>query len=196
MARVFLVRHGETALNAARVLRGQLDVPLNSAGEAQAAALGEAFREVPLRVVVSSPLNRAADTAREVAVASGARLEFDDRLRDRCYGEWAGHPLEEVEAVFGSINDAPGVEERQLFEARVEQAFHDAVDGSSADARGAVVLVAHDVVITTLIGLLVPGLVPRELKLPTGSWSELEREPGGGWTAVRLGELPTGVSRP
>ncbi len=90
---VFLVRHGETALNAAGVLRGQLDVPLNATGEAEATALSEVFRGVPLSTVVSSPLRRAVDTARPVAAASGAHFTIDDRLSDRFYGEWAGHAL-------------------------------------------------------------------------------------------------------
>jgi len=104
------MRHGETALNAAGVLRGQLDVPLNATGEAEAVALGEVFRGVPLSAVVSSPLRRAAGTASRVASASGALVTIDDRLRDRFYGEWAGHSLEQVEGLFGSIDSAPFVE--------------------------------------------------------------------------------------
>ena len=91
MVHVFLVRHGETALNAAGVLRGQLDIPLNATGEAEAAALGEVFRGVPLSAVVSSPLRRAVDTARPVADVvqeqprappGSPRLWLDDQHRE------------------------------------------------------------------------------------------------------------------
>ena len=124
--RVFLIRHGETALNAAGLLRGQLDVPLNATGEAQAAALGRVFAGVPLSTVVSSPLSRAADTARSVATATPAPLRFDDRLRDRFYGEWAGYSLEHVKARFGSIDSAPFVESWSLLQERTEEAFLEA----------------------------------------------------------------------
>lgn len=70
--RVFLVRHGRTSLNAAGLLRGQLDVPLDETGEAEAAALGKVFRHVPLAVVVSSPLRRALDTARHISSGSNS----------------------------------------------------------------------------------------------------------------------------
>lgn len=61
--RLFLVRHGRTSLNAAGLLRGELDVPLDPSGETEAAELGRSFREVGLEAVVSSPLVRAVETA-------------------------------------------------------------------------------------------------------------------------------------
>ncbi len=200
---VFLVRHRETALNAAGVLRGQLDVPLNATGEAEAAALGEVFREVPLSAVVSSPLRRAVDTARPVATASGAQLTIDDHLSDRFYGEWAGHSLEQVEARFGSIDSAPLVEAWQLLEDRTDEAFRNAV--ATAEASGAaagcvkagVVLVTHDAVLRALLGRLLPALSPARLDLPTGSWSELvPATTGKKWRVVHLGEQPANGCRP
>src|ERR1019366_7410853 len=104
MLQIFLIRHGETALNAAGVLRGQLDVPLNEAGRSEALALGEAFSRTRLSSVVSSPLKRALDTAQRVASASGAPMSIDERLSDRFYGELAGNSLAEAEDRFGSID--------------------------------------------------------------------------------------------
>ena len=203
MVHVFLVRHGETALNASGVLRGQLDVPLNPTGEAEAAALGEVFREVPLCAVMSSPLRRAVDTARPVAAASGALLTIDDRLSDRFYGEWAGHALSQVEARFGSIDSAPLVEAWQMLEDRAEKAFLDAVAAAEAsgaavgDVKAGVALVTHDAVLRTLLGRLLPALSSARLALPTGSWSELvPATTGKQWRAVHLGELPESGRRP
>ncbi|MGA3214428.1 MAG: histidine phosphatase family protein [Acidimicrobiales bacterium] len=197
-ARVFLLRHGETALNAAGVLRGQLDIPLNETGEAEALALGGAFRDVPLSAVVSSPLKRALETASPVASASRAPLSIDERLSDRFYGELAGHSLEHVEKRFGSIDAAPLVEAWQLLEARAEEAFLDAVASVvAAGPGGSVALVTHDAVIRALLRLLVPTLGSVKLELPTGSWSELVDDmPASQWRAVHLGELPTNGLRP
>ena len=205
---VFLIRHGETALNAAGVLRGQLDVPLTKTGEAEASALGGLFREVPLRAILSSPLRRATDTARPMASSSGGPLEIDDRLTDRFYGEWAGHPLEQVEERFGSIDAAPFVEAWQLLEARAEDAFSYAVAaaeaGAARDAGGSpredlplgAALVTHDAVLRALLGRLLPASRMATLELPTGSWSELVSSPDKGWRALHLGEVPANGRRP
>ncbi len=201
--RVFLIRHGETALNAAGLLRGQLDVPLNATGEAEAAALGHVFSGVSLSAVVSSPLSRAADTARAVATAAAAPLRFDDRLRDRFYGEWAGQTLEQIEARFGSIDSAPFVETWPLLKARTEEAFLEATavvsrgGMASGDSMAGVALVAHDAVLRALLGGLLPALSPARLDLPTGSWSELTPGASGHrWRVVHIGELPQSGRRP
>ena len=200
---VFLVRHGETALNAAGVLRGQLDIPLNATGRAEAVALGDVFREVALSAVVSSPLKRAADTARPVASASGTPLTLDERLRDRFYGEWAGHAVGDAAARFGSIDAAPFVEEWHLLETRAKAAFLNAVATAEAGGRttlgadAGVAIVTHDAVLRALLARLLPAVSSARLDLPTGSWSELVPATAGKyWRAVRLGELPRNGRRP
>ncbi|MGD0344937.1 MAG: histidine phosphatase family protein [Acidimicrobiales bacterium] len=191
--RVFLVRHGRTSLNAAGLLRGQLDVPLDETGEAEAAALGKVFRHVPLAVVVSSPLRRALDTARHISSGSNSPRVVDDRLRDRFCGEWAGKTLDEVEERFGSVDAAPGVEPWQDFQSRTSAAFLDSLRTHSAENGGlaGVALVTHDAVLRALLRRLVPGLELARLELPTGSWTELEQSSGAPtWRTVHLGELP------
>jgi probable phosphoglycerate mutase len=192
---VFLIRHGETALNAAGVLRGQLDVALDDVGEKQARALGAQFAGVILAAVVSSPLSRALDTARQLAASSGAPLSIDERLRDRCYGEVAGRSIAQVEEQFGSVDAAPSVESPRLLAVRAEEAFLDAA--KRAQAQGSVALVTHDAVIRALFGLLVPAVEAVKLDLATGSWSELVAESvTGSWTAAHIGELPASGARP
>ena len=67
LARVYFVRHGETDYNLAWRVQGQVDIPLNATGRAQAERVGARLaREIApgsLRVVASSPLVRAVDTA-------------------------------------------------------------------------------------------------------------------------------------
>ena len=145
--------------------------------------------------VVSSPLQRALETARQVAAASEALVSVDERLSDRFYGELAGQSLAHVEERFGSIDAAPLVEAWQLLEARAQEAFEDAA--SWASGGPGVALVSHDAVIRALLRLLVPDLVGARLELPTGSWSELVADsPAGPWSAAHLGQLPAGGARP
>ncbi len=197
--RLLLVRHGRTELNAAGRLRGEIDVPLDSVGEAEAAALGEAFRGVPLDVVVSSPLSRAVGTA-HVLVSSSRPVTLDARLRDRSYGSWAGHSPSELEERFGSVDDAPGVERRDAVEMRALAALADAVGpGRGAGTVQRVVLVTHDAVLRILLRSLLPALEVDAVALPTGSWSELKRAAADtSWTVVRLGSTgpaPQGRAR-
>jgi probable phosphoglycerate mutase len=95
--RIIAIRHGETAWNVDTRLQGQLDVPLNQRGQAQAqrAALAVA-QEAPQRIY-SSDLQRARDTAAALAQATGLPLLLDAGLRERHFGLWQGHTYAEVE---------------------------------------------------------------------------------------------------
>ena len=57
--RILLARHGETPWNAEGRYQGQEDIALSPVGEAQARALGERLRDVPITRAVASPLQRA-----------------------------------------------------------------------------------------------------------------------------------------
>lgn len=87
-----LVRHGRTAQNASRRLLGRLDVPLDSLGRRQAEALGRLPLLHHAARVVTSPLERAVDTA----AALGPPVTVDERWTEIDYGRYDGKPLEAV----------------------------------------------------------------------------------------------------
>ena len=89
---LFLVRHGRTDHNASRRLLGRLDVPLDPLGRRQAQALGRHAALRDAARVVSSPLQRAADTA----AALGPPVTIDERWTEIDYGIYDGEPLEAV----------------------------------------------------------------------------------------------------
>lgn len=61
---LFLVRHGQTDMNAAGRLQGRgVNAPLNAAGRQQGDELGEFLHSVPFGTVMSSSLDRAHETA-------------------------------------------------------------------------------------------------------------------------------------
>jgi probable phosphoglycerate mutase len=81
-----IVRHGETAWNAERRVQGQLDIPLNLIGLAQAQAVGAALAGERFSAIYSSDLSRAHQTAAPAAHALRLEVALDERLRERHYG--------------------------------------------------------------------------------------------------------------
>ena len=96
MARIYLIRHGETMWNREKRLQGHIDIGLNERGFWQAERLGEHLANQPITAVISSDLNRAADTAKAVAKHHGLELQYDERLRERHYGLMQGLSHAEV----------------------------------------------------------------------------------------------------
>ncbi|MEC5163849.1 2,3-bisphosphoglycerate-dependent phosphoglycerate mutase [Janthinobacterium sp. CG_23.3] len=133
---ILLIRHGETAWNAARRLQGHTDIDLNDEGMRQAEALGEALAGAPLAAVVSSDLRRARQTAAAVAGQHGLALQADCLLRERCYGAFEGmlyadiaerYPLEYAEWQARHIDAVMPAGERVAESFR--QFYRRAVDG-------------------------------------------------------------------
>lgn len=90
--RLLAIRHGETAWNVDTRIQGHLDVALNETGLAQAARLARALaaRGEPIAAIYSSDLQRAWDTARALAEATGAPLVAHAGLRERHFGHLQG----------------------------------------------------------------------------------------------------------
>jgi probable phosphoglycerate mutase len=92
--RLWLVRHGETEWAQLGRHTGWTDIPLTEAGRAQAASLAARLARLPFAEVRSSPLSRAAETAR--LAGFGERVALDDDLREWNYGEYEGLTAAEI----------------------------------------------------------------------------------------------------
>ncbi len=186
MSVVFLVRHGRTALNAAGVLRGRLDPPLDELGRAEATALGRLFAAVPVALVVTSPLQRARETAAPIAAATGAPLRVDDAFFDRDYAAFAGRDRAEVEAEYGSLDDAPGVESLERLASRVALGLE-----VHAQEASPLVVVAHDAVNRALLARVATNVTddPEQVPQRTGCWNELDHRDGA-WVARVVDAIP------
>ncbi|KAL6856288.1 hypothetical protein ACP4OV_019090 [Aristida adscensionis] len=91
-AEVVVVRHGETAWNATRIIQGQMDPELNETGRQQAVIVARRLsKEAKPAAVYSSDLKRAAETARTIAAACDVpNLVLDQALRERHMGDLHG----------------------------------------------------------------------------------------------------------
>lgn len=77
---VHVVRHGEVD-NPGGVLYGRLPgFHLSANGYAMADRLGEHFRDIPLDLLVASPLTRAQETIAPIAAGRGLDVQLDDRV--------------------------------------------------------------------------------------------------------------------
>ena len=85
---IVLVRHGETEWSRAGRHTGRTDVPLAEQGRREAIAVGTALQERQFALVLTSPLQRAAETCR-LAGLGAAAIERDE-LREWDYGEYEG----------------------------------------------------------------------------------------------------------
>jgi len=95
---VYLARHGQTAYNLEGRFQGQLPVPLDDTGRAQAADLAERAAAHAFRALWCSPLLRARETADVVAVRIGLEPREDPRLMETDAGDWTDRSFAEVVA--------------------------------------------------------------------------------------------------
>lgn len=91
---IYIIRHGQTGLNKAKLLQGRSDTALNEKGKEQAEKALAFFEEKGIHFdrVFSSPLIRARETAEICAPESD--IEIDERLIEMDYGPYEGCDLE------------------------------------------------------------------------------------------------------
>ncbi|WP_029088790.1 histidine phosphatase family protein [Brevibacterium album] len=165
---LILLRHGRTAYNASGRFQGQIDVPLDSLGLAQAKAAGAHLAQTQeITRIVSSDLTRARQTAEALGGATGLGVELDPQLREITVGEWEGLTREEVGRTWptelqdwfdGVDMRPPGGESRIESAQRVHRAVERLVEETPEEATLA--LVAHGAVIRGATELLL-GFDPR-----------------------------------
>ena len=93
MARLVLLRHGESQWNLENRFTGWVDVPLSPRGIQEAKNAGEKLRSFTFNRAFTSVLTRAIETLRLVLEAIGQTnipIERDKALNERMYGELQG----------------------------------------------------------------------------------------------------------
>ena len=98
MSTVLLVRHGLTAMTGPVLAGHTPGLHLDERGQAQAAALAVRLAEVPLKAIVTSPLERCVDTAEAIRANRPTAVDWhvDDRLVECRYGDWTGKAIKDL----------------------------------------------------------------------------------------------------
>ncbi len=131
----FFLRHGETDWNKEARAQGQTDIPLNATGRDQASAAIPLLRNQGIVRIVTSPLERASDTAAIVNSALSVPVDRHPGIMERAFGPYEGKPFDR-----GWYEDGPGngAEEHEPFNARILSALVEILD-----RPGPVLLVSH-----------------------------------------------------
>jgi probable phosphoglycerate mutase len=184
--RIFVVRHGRTALNAQGRYRGRQDPPLDEQGWVDAHWAAGVLAGQPLEAVYTSPLARARQTAEAIGGRHSLVPKEAPELIDLDYGTWEARTPAEAETAdpeaFATFRDhpedaqLPGGEAMRAVADRVLAALRDVV-ASHPDAPSAAV--THEIPMRLIIGrCLELGAAIWDVLLPPGAILELRPEPG------------------
>ena len=98
--RIYLLRHGQSTGNAQGVYQGWSDYPLDETGIRQVRALAARWKaeKISFDRIVSSPLQRAHQTAEIIAAALGdIPIDLDENWKERDNGALSGLTSEQAE---------------------------------------------------------------------------------------------------
>jgi broad specificity phosphatase PhoE len=178
---VYLARHGRTAYNLEGRFQGQLPVPLDDTGRAQATELAERAAAHGFAVLWSSTLLRARETAEIVAARIGLEPREDARLMETDAGDWTDRPFAEVHAetpelfakfIAGDPTFAfPGGESFAEQEVRVGAALDDVEKGPLP-----ALVVCHGMVIRAALSGRTGHWLPQGQRVPNGALVPLDPE--------------------
>ena len=175
---ILLVRHGETAGNAGRVMQTP-DVPLNDVGLRQAQRLAVRLGARGFAGLVSSDLERARMTARAISTLGGILFEESPLLQERNFGDLRGMPYADLPGdPFDADFVPPRGESWVAFHARVAEAFAYVVRRRS-DLAGPLVVVTHGLVCRAMVQrhTQVPGDLPVPAHFDNASVTIVDAEP-------------------
>lgn len=195
--RLCLVRHGETAWNAEGRVQGQLDIPLNDTGRAQARATAAALAGRDFSAIYCSDLARVRQTAEPTARRLALPVAYDPALRERHYGMFESltyvevkekHPVE-----YGRFRerdpdfDFQGGESLRGFNDRVMGVLAQLLERHAGEQ---ILVFTHGGVLEMVYRhATARGLsAPRDFEIPNAGLNWLEKGPQG-WTVEAWAEV-------
>ena len=183
-----LLRHGETPLSGGQRFAGRGDIPLTETGlEQAAAAAARLAARGGLDLIVTSPLQRARQTAGAVAAATGLPLVVQDGWAEVDFGKWEGLTHAEAEGRWPEqmaawLSDPgaapPGGESLATASDRVLAALDSLLAGH---AGATVLIVSHVTPMKILLrhALLAPPAAVRRMYLGVACLCEIAWYAGG-----------------
>ncbi|WP_414732232.1 histidine phosphatase family protein [Acetobacterium carbinolicum] len=181
--KIYLVRHGKIKWLKGKAYIGQIDLPLSQEGIIQSQELREAFAEISLTKVYTSPLKRCVQTLDILLAKRNVPTVLVDALKEINMGDWDGRTIDEIKINHPEdyqkrgrlINTfvPPGGESFEALTKRVMPEFNKMI---KENYQGAILISTHAGVIRVILGEVM-GLSINELfkwKLLYGTVFELD----------------------
>ena len=189
--RLFLVRHGLSSFNKKGLIQGRIDESyLTNEGYKQAKLTGNILNEIEFDQIYSSPLKRAADTAKEIekCFKENFDIHFDKNLLEVDLHKWSGLTSEDIKNKYKDSyliwkNDPEKLELKnkdnitykpiqELFE-QAKEFFHDLRESNNNKKNQNILIIAHNAILRCLILYLLkkPNKGFRKIRLDNASIS-------------------------
>ncbi|KAJ7735277.1 phosphoglycerate mutase-like protein [Mycena maculata] len=199
VARIYVVRHGETAENRESIIQGHLDTALNEAGVEQARLVADALRSVHFDAAYSSDLQRALKTGQMILVhRPDIDIRQGEELRERFCGDLQGKKGGAGFKMAAAVDET--VEPAEAFAARAVGWWKTAILQRTLglpprEVAYNVLVTSHGGFINTLVRALIgsrkvrcaPGVVLASV--PNSSVTVIEVERDGVGTVVQFGDV-------
>jgi len=190
--RLVLVRHGLSSFNAKGLIQGRTDDSLlTDEGYEQAFKAGKALSKINFDKIFSSPLVRAAETAKTIKKCFKKEQEiiFDENLLEVDLGDWSGLKIDEIKNKFPEIYPIWKTDPENLILKRgnnktykpIQELFDQAknfiedIKKNYLDKDLNILVVGHNAILRCLILLLLgkPNHGFRKIRLENASFSIL-----------------------
>ena len=99
MTTFYLIRHATNDTIGVSIPGRTQGIELNAEGRRQAERLATRLAKEPISVIVSSPLERAVETALPLARRLGLDVQISEQLTEVDFGDWSRQTLEKLNAV-------------------------------------------------------------------------------------------------
>lgn len=172
MTTFLIIRHGQSASNAAATLTGQLDIALTETGIKQGQMVSEyIFNNYKVDRIYSSDLIRASSTVQRLSELTGLDVTLSKNLREMNCGEWQGRKVSDLIAEYGEYYERWKDHDTLAFPPKGEsftdlqkRAFNEIERIRKENDGKTIVIATHGGVIKVLTGAF--------LKLPMAEWKE------------------------
>lgn len=165
MTTFYFVRHGKTELNLKlRFQGGEIDSPLLPIGIEQATQAGRYLCDVAFDLIAVSTQKRAMDTANYILKENnhldGLNVVYQDSLRELKFGHREGTAIDHTDEQTSYLRQRPDLYDPSTFEGEtidslVERSTKTIMEISEKYPEGTILIVAHGVLLITLINSLV-----------------------------------------
>lgn len=186
---LIIIRHGETTWNREGRIQGHLDSPLTAEGIAHAITCAERLHAEAIDHIIASDLQRAKHTASILNQAMALPIQYDQALRERCFGGAEGKTYAELELLhpelFSRTKPADpdfsldGAESRQQFHERVTVALEKLADQNvgkrilvvtHGGVLGVIYRWLNGLPINSIIQVEIPNVAYNRVTITGGNW--------------------------